>query len=224
MQWCRLIASVYKPGVVFEYFSQDVSVESLNNVPRTETNKYSESFRELIKWIEPHLPANIKIRYTRHYELFDDPKDYDQELEVAKQKVLKNNQGKLPTLTTEMKAATELNVKLKPGQDSAPDWREQVELQHQAIFLTKTLSEYSNSPDIIWTCPTFYADSVVTGSTKSSFAKFWAGVGVLRPKKDGFDEIVLTPKQLEQAKYAWQEVSISGLPGKNFSKIRILNN
>lgn len=222
IQWCRLIASVYKPGVVFEYFSQDISVESLNNVLRTETNSYSESFRELIKWIETYLPPNIKLRYTRHYELFDNPEDYDQEIEVAKQEILKNNQGKLPTLTTAMRAATELNVKLKPGQDKSPDWREQVELQHQAIFLTKTLREYSDNPDIIWTCPTYYPDSVVTGSTKSSLAKFWAAVGALRPKNDSYEEIVLTPKQLETSKYAWEPVSIPWLTSKNFSKIRIL--
>jgi len=224
IEWCRLISSVYKPGVIFEYYSQDVSVESLNNVPRSETNKYSETFRKLIKWIEPYLPSNIKIRYTRHYEHFDNPNDYLKELEIAKKEVLKKNKGKLPTLTPEMKAATELNVKLKPGQDDDPNWREQVELQHQAIFLTKTLREYSDNPDIIWTCPTFYSDSVVTGSTKSSLAKFWAGVGALRPKGDSYDEIILTPKQLEHSKFTWEPISIPGLPGKNFSKIRILNN
>lgn len=223
MQWCRLISSVYKPGVIFEYFSQDISVESLDNVPRKETNKYSETFRELIKWIEPYLPSNIKIRYTRHYELFDNPDDYYKELEIAKKEILKKNGGKLPILTPEMQAATELNVRLKPGQDEDPDWRGQVELQHQAIFVTKTLLEYSDNPDIIWTCPTFYPDSVVTGSTKSSLAKFWAGVGALRPKGDSFNEIVLTPKQLKQVQFSWELISIPELPGKNFNKIRILN-
>lgn len=222
MQWCRTIASVYKPGVIFEYFSQDISVESLNNVPRVETDRYSESFRQLIKWIEPSLPSNLNIKYTRHFELFDDPSDYLKELEIAKQVVLKNNDGKLPVLTEQMKAATELNVKLLPGQDKDPLWREKVELQHQAIFLTKTLREYCDNPDIIWTCPTYYEDSIVTGSTKSSFAKFWAGVGALRPKGETFEELVLTPKQLESAEFDWEAVAINGLEGKNFKKVRLL--
>lgn len=222
VEWCRTIASVYRPGVVFEYFSQDVSVESLNNVPRAETDKYSKSFRELIKRIEPHLPANIKIKYTRHFELFDDPSDYFKELEIAKQEVLKNNGGKLPVLTEQMKAATELNVKLLPGQDKDPLWREKVELQHQAIFLTKTLREYSDNPDIIWTCPTYYEDSVVTGSTKASFAKFWAGVGALRPKGEKYEELVLTPKQLKNTEFEWEKIKIEGLVGKNFERVRVL--
>ncbi len=222
MQWCRTIASVYPPGVIFEYYSQDISVESLNNVPRSETDRYSQTFRQLISWIEKYLPSNIQIIYTRHYELFDDPSKYLSELEIAKKEVLKSNDNKLPELTEKMKAATDLNVKLLPGQGDDPLWREKVELQHQAIFLTKTLREYCDSPDIIWTCPTYYEDSVVTGSTKASIAKFWAGVGALRPKGEKYEELVLTPKQLADAKFDWEETTIPGLKGKNFDRVRIL--
>ena len=121
-----------------------------------------------------------------------------------------------------MKAATELNVKLKPAQSDDPLWREKVELEHQAIFKTKTLRVYCDSPDIIWTCPTFYPDCVVTGSTKRSMAKFWAAVGVLQEEKEEYAELVLTPKQLGSAIFNWEEIEIKGLEGRNFKKIRIL--
>jgi hypothetical protein len=52
VQWMRWIAAVYEPGVEFVYFSQDISVESLNNVPRSETNRYSETFKSLIDFIQ----------------------------------------------------------------------------------------------------------------------------------------------------------------------------
>ena len=223
VEWSRLIASVYKPGVLFEYFSQDISVESLNNIPRSETNKYSETFRELLKWIEPYLPDGVKVTYTRHYELFKNPDDYIKELEEAKKEILKKNKGKLPVLTDAMKAATELNVKLKPGQDKDPEWREKVELQHQAIFETKTLKAICDDPSKIWTCPTYYPDSVVTGSTKRSYAKFWAAVGALQKEGDSYAELVLTPKQLESAKFEWENIDIEGLSSKNFKRIRILS-
>ncbi len=222
VQWARLIASVYKPGVHFEYFSQDISVESLNNVPRSETDKYSETFQELLKFVEPYLPQNIEVTYTRHYGLFKNPDDYYKELEEAKADILKRNKGKLPALTDVMKAATELNVKLAPGQDKDPQWREKVELQHQAIFETPTLKKITDDPAKIWTCPTYYEDSVVTGSTKRSMAKFWAAVGALQKDGDSFAEVVLTPKQLEKAKFDWEDINIEGLPGKNFKRIRIL--
>lgn len=222
VQWAKLIASVYKPGVHFEYFSQDISVESLNNVPRSETDKYSETFRSLLKFFEPYLPSNVKVTYTRHYDSFKNPDDYYKELEEAKQEFLKKNNGRLPELTDAMKAATELNVRLKSGQDKDPEWREKVELQHQAIFETKTLKKISDSPDKIWTCPTYYPDSVVTGSTKRSYAKFWAAVGALKKDGDSSAELVLTPKQLEIADFTWEDISIPGLKGKNFKKIRIV--
>lgn len=222
IEWCRLIASVYEPGVVFEYFSQDISVETLNNVPRSETDRYSETFKELIAFIQPYLPSNIKIKYTRHLDSFKNPDDYYKELEVSKENILKKNKGKLPELTEAMKAATELNVKLKPGQSDDLQWREKVELQHQAIFQTKTLAKIMSDPAKIWTCPTYYADSVVTGSTKRSLAKFWAAVGALKSENGTFAEVVLTPKQLKEAKFEWQNVEIDGLKGKNFTKIRIL--
>ncbi len=223
LQWARLIASVYKPGVIFEYFSQDISVMTLNNLPRQETDRYSETFVKLLKWIEPYLPANIKVKYTRHYDLFKNPDDYLFELEEAKAKVLKQNNGQLPKMTEAMKASTQLNVKLKPGQDKDPLWREKVELQHQAIFLTKTLRKISDDPEKIWTCPTYYSDSVVTGSTKRSYAKFWASVGVLKPEGDSYAELVLTPKQLEVSSFTWENIDITGLSGKNFKRIRILS-
>jgi len=223
VQWAKLIASVYEPGVFFEYFSQDISVESLNNVPRSETDRYSETFHDLLKFIDPYLPQNIKVRYVRQYDLFKNPNDYYKELEEAKKVILKKNNGKLPELTEAMKASTELNVKLKPDQNKDSLWREKVELQHQAIYITKTLRKVSDDPYKIWTCPTYYADSVVTGSTKRSYAKFWAAVGVLKPVNDSFVELVLTPKQLQAASFKWENVRIEGLKGKNFKKIRILS-
>ena len=222
IQWSRLIASVYKPGVLFEYFSQDISVESLNNVSRKETDKYSETFKELLEFAKPYFPENVKVIYTRHYDLFKNPDDYIKELDEAKKKILKDNNGQLPKMDEHQLAATELNVKLKSGQADDPQWREKVELEHQAIFITPTLDKYTSDPDIIWTCPTYYPDSVVTGSTKRSYAKFWAAVGALKREKDSYAELVLTPKQLKEATFNWQEIEIKGLEGKNFKRIRIV--
>ena len=222
MQWCRSIASVYKPGVHYIYFSQDISVERLNNVSKEETDRYSESFKSMLEWLVPYLPANINVSYQRHYDLFENPDDYNVEIEQAKKIVLADNDGKLPALDERMAAATELNVRLMPGQEDDPTWREKVELEHQAIFKTQTLQGPMNNPYKVWTCPTYYPDSVVTGSTKRSLAKFWAAVGALEKDIEGYHEIVLTPKQLTEAKFTWEDIDIEGLTGKNFKKIRIV--
>lgn len=224
VDWLKTVAAAHKPGVVLDYYSQDVSVESLNNVPRNETDKYSRTFREMLDWLAPYLPKGIQITYRRHFEEFNDPDDYYKELELGKQAVLKDNGGQLPKLTESMRIATELNVKLAPGQEVDPQWREKVELEHQAIFRTKTLGQYLSDPGIITISPTNYegSDSIITGSTKRSYAKFWAGIGALERSGDSYDELVLTPKQLRLADFEWQDVQINGLRGKNFRKIRVM--
>lgn len=226
VDWLKTVAVVHKPGVILDFYSQDISVESLNNVPRSETDKYSKGFRKMIEWVTPYLPQGVTITYRRHYEEFSNPEDYYKELELGKQAVLKDNDGQLPKLSDEMRAATELNVRLKPGQDEDPQWRERVELEHQAIFRTKTLSnKYLNDQKIITACPTNYegAVEIITGSTKRSYAKFWAGVGALEKTDGGYNELVLTPKQIEKANVSWQTISMPGLEGKNFDKIRVVN-
>lgn len=222
LEWMKYVAAVHKPGMVFDYFSQDLSVERLDNLTREELDAYSRTFREMLEWIKPYLPDRVSVTYRRHREMFDDESKYDTELAESKQKYLDEHDGKLPVLTDEMKARTELNVRLLDGQDKDPLWREKTELQHQAIFMTPTLGTYLKFPDMVWTCPTWYDDSIVTGSTKKSMAKFWAGVGALEHNGESYNELVLTPKQLKAAKFDWESVELPGLSGKNFSRIRVL--
>jgi hypothetical protein len=61
------------------------------------------------------------------------------------------------------------------------------------------------------------------GTTKTSIAKFWVGVGALQRRQDTFIEIILTPSQIANTKYVWQSVGIKGLEGKNFAKIRVIS-
>ena len=136
LRWMKSITSVYKHGAHFDYYSQDVSVESLNNIPRSQTDQYSATFKAMLEWVKPYIPENVQVTYRRHADEFKDLAEYDMEIEEAKKIVLANNNGKLPQLDEAQKAATELNVKLLPGQDDDPLWREKVELQHQAIFET----------------------------------------------------------------------------------------
>jgi hypothetical protein len=222
LEWMKYVAAVHKPGMIFDYFSQDLSVERLDNLTRAELEAYNDTFHAMLEWIKPYIPDNVTVTYRRHRDMFSDESQYDKELAAAKEKYLKDHDGRLPVLDDSMKARTELNVRLRDGQDTDPQWREKTELQHQAIFMTPTLGTYLHYPDMVWTCPTWYDDSIVTGSTKKSYAKFWAGVGALEKTSDGFNDLVLTPKQLAAAKFGWGNVHFEGLQGKNFSRIRIL--
>lgn len=222
LQWMKSIASVYEPGVCLDYYSEDVAVEKLNNIPKSETDQYSETFKLMLEWLKPYVPKNVTIQYRRYGDEYNDISEYYAELEEAKQAVLKENGGKLPVLTDVQKLATELNVRLLPGQDKDPEWREKVELIHKSLERTKTMLRYFEDPTLIPACPTWYPATIATGSTKRSYAKFWAAVGVLERDGDTFHELVLTPKQLKAANFEWEEVNLPSLKGKNFQRVRIL--
>lgn len=222
INWAKYIAEVYEPGVLVSYFSMDVCVERLNGVPHEETDKYSEEMLKLFKWIKQYLPERIKLDYTRYGDLYKNRDEYYAELDISKNKVMYENNGKLPVLDEKQKAATELNVKLKPSQDDDPLWREKVEVEHQAIFGTKTGTAYIEDPKWIVHCPTWYSGYIATGSTKRSLAKFWAGVGALEQKENDYNEIILTPKQLAAASFDWEDIQIKGLEENNFKRIRVI--
>jgi hypothetical protein len=223
LQWMKSITNVYGPGARLDYYSEDVAVEVLNNVTRQETEMYSKTFRDMLEWIKPYIPRNVSITYRRYGEEYKDYDDYLRELEAAKALVLQENNGQLPTLSETQKLATELNVRLLPGQVEDPQWREKVELTHKALEKTDTIeNSYFSDVSLILACPTIYEGWIATGSTKKSYAKFWAGVGALEASGNDFNEVVLTPKQLENAKFEWQTIKLSGLSGKNFSRIRVL--
>lgn len=221
IRWMKTIASVYEPGVEFGYYSQDVSVERLNNLKRSETERYAETFMSMLDWLQPYLPPNIKVTFKCHSEIVDG-EAYDTELENAINESLEASNGKLPEMTDDEKRTTELNVRLVPGQDKDPQWHDIVELQHRAIFSTKSLVPYLSDRTIIACSAMPYTGYIAIGSTKRSIAKFWAGVGALEPKGDKYVDLVLTPKQLENASYEWRNVSLPGLVGKNFNRIRVI--
>lgn len=223
LKWMKSIASVHKPGARIEYYSEDIVLEVLNNLPPSETDRYSSTFKELISWIHPYVPEGVTITYRRYAEDYASKDEFYEELEEAKKKVSDELNGQLPSLSKAQKIATELNVRPKPGQTDDPLWREKVELVHQAIERTTTVEKYFYDPQYIPACPTYYPACLTTGSTKKSLAKFWVGVGAVEKSGDGYNALVLTPKQLEKNNFEWQDVNIDGLPGKNFKRIRVLS-
>lgn len=75
---------------------------------------------------------------------------------------------------------------------------------------------------LVFSQPLPSGTAVSLGTTKSSIAKFWVGVGALKVSGNSYKEIILSPKQLKNANYAWQDIYIDGLEGQNFQKIRVV--
>lgn len=221
-RWMKLIASVYEPGVEFGFYSQDVSIERLNNVPRLQTDQYSKTFIELLGWFKQYLPEKVSFKYGRHADEYSDPSEYDIEIEEAKKQLLIELGGHYPKMSDTQKRITEFNVKLKLGQADDPDWHEKVELEHQAIFRTKSLLPYLKDESIIRVSAMPFSGYLAMGSTKYSIAKFWASTGILERKDGSYIDRDVTPKQLENLDFNWQDMNL-GIKGKNFTKIRVVD-
>ncbi|MDB5182616.1 MAG: hypothetical protein JWO47_400 [Candidatus Saccharibacteria bacterium] len=222
LRWVKSVASVYEYGVEFEFYSEDVVLQNMNNLPKEETDQYSETFQAMLTWLQQYIPSGVHVIYKRYGDDYENEDEYLAELEEAKAKVMQELGGKLPELNEHQRHATELNVRLSPGQADDPLWREKAELIHQSIERTKTMERYIYDPTMIPSSPMYFKGCITTGSTKKSYGKFWVAVGALEPKGEEFSEIILTPKQLAAAEFEWEDVNIEGLPGKNFKKVRIL--
>ncbi len=220
-KWLKPITEVYKPGILFDFSSDDVIVERMNNVPKSDTQKYAASFNNIIDFLKKYIPNNMKFTLTPISSLYT-PEEFEIDLQDKIDKMQKELGG-LPVLDEHKKRMTEMNVKLKPHQDDDILWKEKVELLHQAYYVVDRRRPYNRAEDKILTFCTKLKDGkcISVGTTKSSVAKFWVGVGVLKRSGSDFVEYVLSPSQLEAANIKEEPISIDGLNGKNFSKIKI---
>lgn len=223
VKWLKPIADIYPPGIIFDFASDSIIVERMNNIPKEETDKYQESFEALIKFLEKYTPKNLKFTFTP-ISSFYAPDEFEQDL-TDKLNKKKEEFGGLPILDDKRISMVELNVKLKPDQDSDPLWREKIELMHQAYYAIDKRRPYTKASDKILVFPLRLKDGrcISVGTTKTSVAKFWVGIGVLKKIENNFIEYILSPNQIKDTPLIKENISIDNLIGKNFKKIKIIN-
>ncbi len=219
-KWIMPITEVYKPGVWFDFSSDEIVVERMNNIPKSDTESYAKSFSIVLNFIKSYLPENLKFTLTPVSSYYT-PEEFEEDLKDKLDKMQKELGG-LPVLSERDKRMVELNVRLNPGQSNDPLWREKVELIHQAFYTITKRRAYNRAKDKFWAFATPIGDCVTIGTTKTSVAKFWPGVGALKKNENDYQEYVLSPSQIENTKFDWEPISIDGLDGKNFHKIRII--
>lgn len=221
--WVKNICEIYKPGVWFDFFVDDLIIPKLDNVPMSDIENYIKYYREIIDFLRPYQPTNLKMTVTTVSSQFSSPEEFNKTLEQNFAKLNQESNGELPILTDSQKSMIELNVKTTPQQEKDPKWREKVWQLHNAYSATKRMANYHYVPDKIlaFTQPLPSGTTISVGTTRSSVAKFWVGVGALKRRNDSYKEIILSPAQLKSVNCTWKEIEINGLDGKNFKRIRI---
>lgn len=222
-KWLKPIAEVYQPGVIFDFYSDDVIVSRLNNIPESDINAYQESFKKVLNYFESYLPRNLKYTFHRVADQYEEG-EFAKELEVNIAKLTSELPGGLPILDDAKAAMVELNVKLNVGQDQEVNWRKKVLLIHDAYAMASLRRPYYRNEQKIMVLNTPVRGVIAIGTTKSSVAKFWCGLGVLEKRGQDYFEKILSPKQLLVTKIKMQKIKIDGLDGSNFREIGIAVN
>lgn len=215
--WLKPITDVYEPGVLFDFCGDDAILELMNNIPEENTIKYKSVFRELIKFMEEYTPENFQFTFSPVGERYGSKEEFLADLH--KQMELIKQRGEIQ-LTTEDIEMTRLNVRPQDGKEI--DFQKN-RLLHDAYMAVSKRRPHHKAPDKILISATPFGNrtSIPLGTTKNSVVKFQTGVGVLNRKDDSFIESIYSPSQLTQKDFNWHEIGITGLKGKNFSKIRI---
>ena len=217
-KYVKPVCEIYEPGVWFDFFVDDYIVEVIDNLAPEEVRRYIDSYQGIMDYLKAYQPDNLKMTITTVGSRFESREAFDASVAKNLEKV------PLADISDEDSRTIELNVRPREGQTSDPLWKEKVCRIHDAYMITKGEPGYhKNRQDkiLVFSQPLPSGSTISRGTTKSSIAKFWAGVGALKADGDSYKMLVLSPKQLANADCVFEDVNI-GLNGKNFKKVRVI--
>lgn len=226
IRWLKPVCALYPKGAEFTFWVDEVVIARMNNIPQADLDAYQESFASLLKFIEPWLPSNLKFEVFLERMQYESNEAFEAGLASEMDKLSRTRETNPEVLSDAAIRSIDLNVKLTAEQSQDPLWREKVDLMHNAYYnlqgeQTRMRPSYTNTN--ISAFSVFFEPNVIPiGTTKTSIAKFWVGVGALKIRGDSYIETVLSPEQLNAALSVWEPIALGGLAGKNFSKVRII--
>lgn len=211
-EYASQITAAYKPGVEVEYVSNEIDMELLGNYSRQELRAYSESFQEILEFLNKVFPANFKVVFREMRDQFK-PGEYDRCLEKARPDLnrLYKEFDALPKEEREkriQKAAR--NYKFSSKEESLSE-NEKYEILKRTLLLhdmyvnpiwlsflsKKNYIRNENKIPI-----SFYHSNwgIHLKSSPASTAQFWAGKGLLIEKGNTFLPAIFTSSQYEKVK------------------------
>lgn len=233
LEYLSPIAAIYKPGFEFIMTSDEVIIERMDNIPKLETDKYTESFRKLVEIVKKYLPKNANLEFKLIRDLYS-PEEFETELSKLMPKDIDGEWVKQPKEKQEARLKmSELNIKMNGKENwevlSQDEKNKKIRLgalYHDAYIILPERVRLVKGPNKIILFPQNIAGiaCIPVGTTKSSVTKFWTGVGVLEKADKGFREVVYSPTRLEKTKNAKREiVPVNIIDLKNFKNISILH-
>ena len=218
-KYVKNICEIYKPGVWFDFFVDDWIIDDIDGLTPGEITSYLSSYQKLMDFLRQYQPGNLNMTITPVSSQFVSRQEFEQKF------VENENNLELPELDRVATRMVELNAKVDDNTKADPKWRERIYRKHNAYLRIKGETGYHKDRKdkiLVFSQPLPSGTTISLGTTKSSIAKFWVGVGALRQDGESYKEIILSPTQLEAANYEWWDIRIDGLADQNFKRIRVL--
>lgn len=221
-KWVKGVCAIYAPGVHFDFFVDDWIVPIMNNVPESDIEDYLASYQKLLLFIKNYQPDNLQMSITPVGSRFSSKAEFKDRLQIELDKIMPDG---LPELSEALKNTIELNTNASDVQLKDMHWQQKVWQIHLAYSVVKKSAEYHTDPNKIlaFTQPLPSGKTISVGTTKSSVAKFWVGIGALQKTTDAYKEVVLSPGQLQKSQFEECEIRLAGLEGRNFNTLRIFS-
>ena len=230
--YCQYLAPIlkaYKPGVNFVFSSDDIIIERMDNVSRKDTDAYFDSFKILLNYFQKYFPSNMKMEIIRIADLYYDKNDFEADLKEQIIQITEQSKSWDKLEWDRLLKMSELNIKF----DGVENWNKFSEeekqnkikmgvIYHHSYLGVPRRRAYNRGEGKIVVFTTVISNAIAIGSTKTSVAKFWTGVGVSEAREDGFSDRILSPEQWEKVKNDKHEVIKTDLiPLKNFEQILV---
>lgn len=227
LEYIAPIAAVYKPGVALTYYVHTLLMEKHDNLATEDIDQYMRSLSHLFDIFRKTLPKNVTLSILRDADLYS-REDYFKTLEEGAAKAKLDYETLPDPAKARMRRLAELNIKW----DGKEDWTKLSEKEKEeklylgAIYEASAVNNLKKVQDmvksekniLIFTKPT--KQMIGIGSSKTSIAKHWVGIGVLESEGGTFYDRILTPSQFESVKNEPHEVvSIDSIPLKNFNTV-----
>ncbi len=219
--WIKGICQIYKPGVHFDFFMDDLAAPKINTAPIEDVHTYIKSFSQMLTFMKKHQPENLNMTITPVGSCFKTEKAFDLSLEKNIEELTKNTPGGLVEIDEDLERMIELNAQPTKEQLEDPLWKRKVWHIHTAYSKTKGEPGYHRQEDKIVAFVSKIPDCIPVGTTKNSIMKFWIGAGVLEKKESTYIENILSPNQITNGSFITEDISINDLKGRNFGSIRI---
>lgn len=228
-EWVSPIITVYKPGVTFDFISEDWILEKMNNYPNESLDKYSQSFKTLLEKYNQKLPENLKFNFIRLKDMFDQDKMIKAVDEKLKEGYERWNSLNQEEQEEELKRSKRSVIMENSNRDRIVESRVTELAYYEVEELPEFFGDYFKENNIYLSFSFGLSQDniyhwIVLGSTYASVVDFWIGRGILEQREDSLINRIVSKEQYEKIKKSLKKIDINldALNLKNLKSIEVI--